>query len=165
LSKWGINPKRLRYITGLDTEYVGSHKIYIVSGFITLRDLKGGLLGSCDNTSRHLRGHSVDIKIFHDPIKQSITNGHFDSRANVFVEGKPNMFGRIDMPKKIINSGPATVCIWKEKEKTVSMCMPGETKDPLYGFLMCFFKRYCGMKPRQMKKWLNKKVGSNFKGV
>lgn len=48
--------------------------------------------------------------------------------------------------KKVIFNDPATIVYWMDGTKTVVKCQPGDTFDPLTGFLMAFFKKACGNK-------------------
>lgn len=48
--------------------------------------------------------------------------------------------------KKVVFHDPATIVYWTDGSKTVVKCQPGDTFDPLTGFLMAFFKKACGNK-------------------
>ena len=48
--------------------------------------------------------------------------------------------------KKVLFHDPATIVYWTDGTKTVVKCQPGDTFDPLTGFLMAFFKKACGNK-------------------
>ena len=48
--------------------------------------------------------------------------------------------------KKVVFHDPATIVFWTDGTKTVVKCQPGDTFDPLTGFLMAFFKKACGNK-------------------
>lgn len=48
--------------------------------------------------------------------------------------------------KKVVFHDPATIVYWTDGTKTVVKCQPGDTFDPLKGFLMAFFKKACGNK-------------------
>ncbi len=48
--------------------------------------------------------------------------------------------------KKVVFHDPATIVFWTDGTKTVVKCQPGDTFDPLKGFLMAFFKKACGNK-------------------
>ena len=48
--------------------------------------------------------------------------------------------------QKVVFHDPATIVYWTDGTKTVVKCQPGDTFDPLKGFLMAFFKKACGNK-------------------
>lgn len=48
--------------------------------------------------------------------------------------------------KKVLFHDPATIVFWADGTKTVVKCQPGDTFDPLTGFLMAFYKKACGNK-------------------
>ena len=48
--------------------------------------------------------------------------------------------------QKVVFHDPATIVYWTDGTKTVVKCQPGDTFDPLTGFLMAFFKKACGNK-------------------
>lgn len=48
--------------------------------------------------------------------------------------------------KKVLFHDPATIVFWEDGTKTVVKCQPGDTFDPLTGFLMAFYKKACGNK-------------------
>ncbi len=50
------------------------------------------------------------------------------------------------VPDKVIFNAPATVVYWTDGTKTVVKCQPGDTFDPLMGFLLAVFKKACGNK-------------------
>ena len=48
--------------------------------------------------------------------------------------------------QKVVFHDPATIVYWTDGTKTVVKCQPGDTFDPLTGFLMAVFKKACGNK-------------------
>lgn len=68
--------------------------------------------------------------------------------GRVFIsEKKIGNLGRMkEQLKKVVFHDPATIVYWTDGTKTVVKCQPGDTFDPLTGFLMAFFKKACGNK-------------------
>ena len=48
--------------------------------------------------------------------------------------------------QKVVFHDPATIVYWTAGTKTVVKCQPGDTFDPLTGFLMAVCKKACGNK-------------------
>lgn len=62
--------------------------------------------------------------------------------------------------EKVIFNDPATIVIWKNGDKTVVKCQPGDTYDPEKGLALCIMKRTLGNKGNYnnvFRKWLPKK--------
>lgn len=67
--------------------------------------------------------------------------------------------GKFEIEKVIFND-PATIVIWKNGDKTVVKCQPGDTYDPEKGLALCFMKRALGNKGNYnnvFRKWLPEK--------
>lgn len=63
-----------------------------------------------------------------------------------------NMLGKSVDVKKVIYSGPCTIVIWKDGDKTIVRCKKGDTYSKEVGLLMCLAKRV----------WGKNASGSNF---
>ena len=48
------------------------------------------------------------------------------------------------VPTEVIFNGPATVCIWSDKTKTVVKCMEGDRFDREKGLMLCIMKKMLG---------------------
>ena len=48
------------------------------------------------------------------------------------------------MVTDVIYNDPATVVYWSDKTRTVVKCQPGDTYDPMTGFLLALCKKVCG---------------------
>lgn len=69
--------------------------------------------------------------------------------GNYLGERKADRHGRAQgnaQLKRVIFNDPATIVYWTDGTKTVVKCQPGDTFDPLMGFLMAVFKKACGNK-------------------
>lgn len=62
--------------------------------------------------------------------------------------------------EKVIYNDPATIVFWKNGDKTVVKCQPGDTYDPQKGLALCFMKRALGNKGNYnnvFREWLPEK--------
>ena len=62
--------------------------------------------------------------------------------------------------EKVIYNDPATIVIWKNGDKTVVKCQPGDIYDPEKGLALCIMKRALGNKGNYnntFRKWLPEK--------
>lgn len=97
------------------------------------------------------------------PISASKTFTHMfdqlpDFDYRVFYERK-RPIGPLEIEKVIYND-PATIVIWKNGDKTVVKCQPGDIYDPEKGLALCIMKRALGNKGNYnntFRKWLPEK--------
>ena len=67
--------------------------------------------------------------------------------------------GKLEIEKVIYND-PATIVFWKNGDKTVVKCQPGDTYDPEKGLALCIMKRALGNKGNYnnvFREWLPEK--------
>jgi len=95
-----------------------------------------------------------DVEYLVDACQFEITN-QVESMPEIHIDGyylgerKVARHGRAHLNaqlKRVIFNDPATIVYWTDGTKTVVKCQPGDTFDPLTGFLMAFFKKACGNK-------------------
>lgn len=68
------------------------------------------------------------------------------SILKTFLKNKENknMLGKSVDVKKVIYSGPCTIVIWEDGDKTIVRCKKGDTYSKEVGLLMCLAKRVWG---------------------
>lgn len=60
------------------------------------------------------------------------------------IEGLHSAFPTMPEPKRVINSDPATIVLWKDGTKTVVKCREGEEYNPGFGYALCLMKKLYG---------------------
>ena len=55
----------------------------------------------------------------------------------------------------VIYSGPATVVLWPDGEKTVVKCSEGDSQDPVLGYLLNYYLHMEGCTRTQMSHYLD----------
>lgn len=65
-------------------------------------------------------------------------------------------------PVKVIYSGPATVILWSDGDKTVSRCGDQDFFDEEKGFVMAYLKKYLSNKglKKMLERWVWDKMDS-----
>lgn len=68
-----------------------------------------------------------------------------------------------ELPERVIFSDPATILIWENGDKTVVKTSKGDKYNPLYGFLMAYFKYTSGLNSSKRDKYFKKIMEENEK--
>lgn len=68
---------------------------------------------------------------------------------------------KAELPERVIFSDPATILIWKNGDKTVVKTSKGDKYNPLYGFLMAYFKYTSGLNSSKRDKYFKKIMEEN----
>lgn len=63
---------------------------------------------------------------------------------------------KAELPERVIFSDPATILIWKNGNKTVVKASKGDKYNPLFGFLMAYFKYTSGLNSSKRDKYFKK---------
>lgn len=68
---------------------------------------------------------------------------------------------KAELPERVIFSDPATILIWKNGDKTVVKTSKGDKYNPLFGFLMAYFKYTSGLNSSKRDKYFKKILEEN----